>query len=88
MSMHENFRTDTLYITNIKLLNIIIIKLKSSDQENESDQREGLALICYNKCLGWLILWEKSKGTNTFGDQLVESGGNFRRWDMWETNKE
>lgn len=50
--MHENFRTDTLYITNIKLLNIIIIKLKSSDQENESDQCEGLALFCYNKCLG------------------------------------
>lgn len=50
--MHENFRRDTLYITNIKLLNIIIIKLKSSDQENESDQCEGLALICYNKCLG------------------------------------
>lgn len=87
MWMCENIRTNPLYITNIKLLNIII-KLKSNDQENESYQCEGLAFICYNKFLGWLILWEKSKGTNTFGVQLVESGVTFWKWDMWRTNKE
>lgn len=52
MRMCENIRINPLYITNIKLLNIFIIKLKSNDQENESYQCEGLALICYNKCIG------------------------------------